>query len=42
MAEMEERCLSGDKISKYLGISSDTVCRWIDKNAMPAHQEQTA
>uniref|UniRef100_UPI00356655A4 helix-turn-helix domain-containing protein n=1 Tax=Desulfosarcina sp. TaxID=2027861 RepID=UPI00356655A4 len=25
-------------IGKYLGVSSDTVYRWIDKHAMPAHR----
>lgn len=31
MAEMENRWLSVDEIGKYLGVSSDTVYRWIDK-----------
>jgi len=31
MAEMEDRWLSVDEIGKYLGVSSDTVYRWIDK-----------
>ena len=38
MAEMEDRWLSVDEISKYLGVSSDTVYRWIDKHRMPAHK----
>jgi excisionase family DNA binding protein len=38
MAEMEDRWLSVDEIGKYLGISSDTVYRWIDKHDMPAHR----
>ena len=38
MAEMEDRWLSVDEIGKYLGISSDTGYRWIDKHAMPAHR----
>lgn len=38
MAEMENRWLSVDEISKYLGVSSDTVYRWIDKHGMPAHR----
>jgi len=38
MAEMEDRWLSVDEIGKYLGVSSDTVYRWIDKHAMPAHR----
>lgn len=38
MAEMENRLLSVDEIGKYLGVSSDTVYRWIDKHGMPAHR----
>jgi len=38
MAEMEDRWLSVAEIGKYLGISSDTVYRWIDKHTMPAHR----
>jgi excisionase family DNA binding protein len=38
MSEMEDRWLSVDEIGKYLGVSSDTVYRWIDKHAMPAHR----
>lgn len=35
---MEDRWLSVDEIGQYLGISSDTVYRWIDKQSMPAHR----
>lgn len=35
---MEDRWLSVDEIGKYLGVSSDTVYRWIDKQNMPAHR----
>lgn len=38
MAGMEDRWLSVEEIGKYLGISNDTVYRWIDKHAMPAHR----
>lgn len=38
MAEIEDRWLSVDEIGKYLGVSSDTIYRWIDKHAMPAHR----
>lgn len=38
MAEIEDRWLSVEEISKYLGISSDTVYRWINKHSMPAHR----
>jgi len=38
MADVEDRWLSVDEISKYLGVSSDTVYRWIDNRAMPAHR----
>jgi excisionase family DNA binding protein len=27
-----------DNIRKYLGITSDTVYRWIEKHDMPAHR----
>lgn len=38
MAEIDDRWLSVDEIGKYLGISSDTVYRWIDRSGMPAHR----
>lgn len=38
MADLEDRWLSVDEISQYLGVSSDTIYRWIDKQAMPAHR----
>ena len=34
----EERWFSIKEISKYLGVSSDTVYKWIDKNGMPCHR----
>ena len=36
MSELEDRWLSVEDICKYLGISNDTVYRWIDKRNMPA------
>lgn len=33
-----DRWLSVDEIAQYLGVSSDTVYKWIEKNAMPAHR----
>jgi excisionase family DNA binding protein len=38
LEQMEDRWLSVDEIGQYLGISSDTVYRWIEKQAMPAHR----
>lgn len=38
MAGFEDRWLSVDEISKYLGVSGDTIYRWIDKHSMPAHR----
>ena len=38
MTEIEDRWLSVDEIGKYLGVSNDTVYRWIDKHSMPAHR----
>ena len=34
----DERWFSIKDISKYLGVSSDTVYKWIDKNGMPCHR----
>lgn len=34
----EDRWLSINEITKHLGISNDTVYKWIDKNGMPAHR----
>ena len=38
LAEIKDRWLSADEIGKYLGVSSDTVYRWINRHAMPAHR----
>jgi len=38
MAELEDRWLSVGEIRKYLGVSNDTVYKWIDKHDMPAHR----
>ncbi len=38
MAEINDRWLSVDEICKYLGVSKDTVYKWIDKHGMPAHR----
>ena len=38
MAEIEDRWLSVEEMAKYLGVSNDTVYRWIDGHNMPAHK----
>ncbi len=38
MLEMEDRWLSITEICKYLGVSNDTVYKWIYKHEMPAHR----
>ncbi len=38
MAETNGRWLSVDEICKHLGVSKDTVYKWIDKQNMPAHR----
>jgi len=38
MTDIENRWLSVDEICKYLGVSNDTVYKWIDKHGMPAHR----
>ena len=36
--DMEDRWLSVDEIAEYLGITRDTIYKWIDKKKMPAHR----
>ena len=38
MSEKEDRWPSIHEICKYLGVSNDTVYKWIDKHGMPAHR----
>ncbi len=38
MDNFEDRWLSIGEICTYLGISNDTVYKWIDKQNMPAHR----
>ena len=35
---MDDRYLSVDEICAHLGISRDTVYKWIDRKGMPAHR----
>ena len=35
---MEDRWLSVAEIATYLGIKRDTVYKWINRRAMPAHK----
>lgn len=38
MAEIEDRWMSVGEIREYIGVSNDTVYRWIDRYVMPAHK----
>ncbi|MBT3276100.1 MAG: helix-turn-helix domain-containing protein [Spirochaetales bacterium] len=38
MSDLEDRWLSVDEICRYLGVSKDTVYKWIGKHEMPAHR----
>ena len=38
MYDMEDRWLSVNEICKYLGVSNDTVYKWINQRMMPAHR----
>jgi excisionase family DNA binding protein len=38
MSNLEDRWLSIHGICEHLGVSSDTVYKWIDKHDMPAHR----
>ncbi|MDF1543228.1 MAG: helix-turn-helix domain-containing protein [Anaerosomatales bacterium] len=34
----QEPWVSVDEVAKHLGIAKDTVYRWIEKKALPAHR----
>jgi len=36
--EVTDRWLSVQEIAQYLGISKETVYRWLDKGKIPAHR----
>lgn len=38
MGEMTDRWLSISDISQYLGVSNDTVYKWIERKGLPAHK----
>ncbi len=38
MLNTEDRWLSIHEICEHLGVSSDTVYKWIDRHDMPAHR----
>lgn len=38
MIDNEDRWLSINEITNHLGISNDTVYKWIDKHGMPANR----
>jgi len=38
MVSIEDRWLSIHEICDHLGVSSDTVYKWINQYAMPAHR----
>ena len=38
MVEMEDRWLSVAEMSKYLGVSNDTIYKWISERNMPGHK----
>ena len=38
MNEMTDRWLSVKEICSYMGVSSDTVYRWVETREMPVHR----
>jgi excisionase family DNA binding protein len=35
---MESRWVSVDDVAEHLGVSRDTIYRWIDQRGLPAHR----
>ena len=35
---MDDRWLSVDEIAKYLGVSRDTIYKWLSQKDIPAHK----
>ena len=38
MTDTEDRWLSIPEIAHHLGVSNDTIYKWIDKKRLPAHK----
>ena len=38
MNDTIDRWLSVEEMGKYIGVSNDTIYRWIDRHNMPAHK----
>jgi excisionase family DNA binding protein len=38
MVAEPERWLSVEEISKHLGVSKETIYRWVEKRKIPAHK----
>ncbi len=36
--ELSDRWLSVEEVAQYLGISKETVYRWLEKKKIPAHR----
>lgn len=36
--ELSDRWLSVEEIAQYLGISKETIYRWLEKKKIPAHR----
>ncbi len=34
----EDRWMSVDEIAQYLGVSKETIYRWLDRGTIPAHR----
>lgn len=38
MPDIDDRWLSVDEICKYLGVTNDTIYKWINEKGLPAHK----
>ncbi len=38
MGNIQDRWLSIAEVSQYIGVSTDTIYKWIDKKGLPAYK----
>lgn len=38
LAKMKERWLSVEEIAAHLAVNPETICKWIEREKLPAHK----